>query len=931
MLGRLRLKGIFWRKGWFVPLFFFFILLPKITLAEFNHPELRWKVIETPHFLIYYHQGEETFAYASARIAEEIYPRITSDLGYQPSKKTPIVIENYNDTTGGYTSTLTGKIVIQAQSDPTQGSGNLSWVREVVAHEFTHVVTFAAIEESVFPLRRLIANLVLPMWFIEGLAQYEGEELHSLKRMVVGDEARQTTLMSEADLGAFYFFEGWGRTSGYYQSDSFVRYVFQTYGKDKIAGILTHLHSQPIYQLLGQISLTTGEAALYPLPHFLNFDEALKTVVGKDSSTLYVEWRNWIMDKYSKEKEDAPDPWLSPESLLTSQGRKNMHPVFSPSEDKIAFTSDRGYDYGIFDLYLMDLKTKAVKRLDKKVNPYISFSPDGSKIVYSKTQFFAPERAFLSDLYLVDVKTKRKSRLTYGLRADQPVFSPKGDRIVFVRKEGGNSNLYLLEIKTGKVFSLTNRHDGLTQNFSPSFSPDGEKIAFASFLQGKRDIYLLNLKNKIFSPLTLDDADDRCPVFSPDGRKVYFISNRKDEVFNLYSVDLLTKRLKQYMRVRGGVFEPAITSDEKRVVLSVYQAQRFSLYLLSLKPLNEEELTPFEPERSSKIIAEYPENKEDRAAYLSLSSRLYRPRLRLHYVLPWVSVSSDGSYISLDAYASDTLEKHNVYISTLLTERFQYDLTYANREFGPTLWGEVYKLKRSSGALAGLSYSLSDKQALGLFFHTESGESGLFLSPESWRGRMNRIKGIWQFTSLTSTCDPGLESSGRLLYLGAEYSGPDIGSELNYTAYEAGGAGYMRLKNNQSFALRLLGRKIENREEKVKVLASLGGVNSLRGYPRDCLEGENLLLSSLEYRFLWFKRIGGSPNLYLDRLGAALFYDAGDAWNKKFKLKRSWGGEFRLRLLPFGKYSLIVRLGIAWPLDWEKKKMRVFFALGGVF
>ncbi|MFQ6067681.1 MAG: peptidase MA family metallohydrolase, partial [bacterium] len=857
------------------------------------------------------------------RIAEEIYPGVTSDLGYQPSRKISIIIENFSDTTGGYTSILTGTIVIQAQSDPTQGSGDFSWAREVIAHEFTHAVTFAAIQESVFPLRRLIANLVLPMWFVEGLAQYEGEQLHSLKQMVVGDEAHQRAIMSEADLAAFYFFEGWGRTSGYYQSDSFVRYIFQTYGKDKIAGILSHLRNQPIYQLVGQISLTTGEVVVYPLPRFLSFDEALKAAVGKDSSTLYTEWRNWTMSKYSQEKEDASDPFLTPESLLTSQGRKNMHPVWSPGEDKIAFASDRGYDYAIFDLYLMDLGTTTVKRLDKKVNLYFSFSPDGGKIVYSKTQFFAPERAFLSDLWLIDVKTQRKKRLTYGLRASQPVFCPSGDRIVFVRKEGGNSNLYLLEIKTGGVFSLTNHHDGLTQNFSPSFSPNGEKIAFASFRQGKRDIYLLDLKSRSSFPLTLDDADDRGPVFSPDGRKVYFISNRKQGVFNLYSVDLVTKRLKQYTRVRGGVFEPAISSDEKKVVVSAYQAQRFSLYLLALKPLNGAELTHLEPERTSKIIAEYPKDKANGATDLSLSSRPYRPRLRLHYILPWVSVSVDGSYISLDTYASDTLEKHNVYVSSLLTEEFQYDLAYVNRQFEPTVWGEVYKLRRTSGALAGLSYSLTDKQALGLFFHTESGKSLMSLSPESWRGRMNRIKGIWQFASLTPTCDPGLGGWGRLFYLGAEYSGPDIGSELNYTAYELEAKDYERFKNNRSFALRLLGRKIENREEKVRVLASLGGVNSLRGYPRDFERGESLFLSSLEYRFLWVKRIGGSPNLYFDRLGAALFYDAGDAWNKKFKLKRSWGAEFRLRVLPFGKYSLILRLGIAWPLDWEKKEAQV--------
>ncbi|GAI51671.1 unnamed protein product, partial [marine sediment metagenome] len=118
--------------------------------------------------------------------------------------------------------------------------------------------------------------------------------------------------------------------------------------------------------------------------------------------------------------------------------------------------------------------------------------------------------------------------------------------------------------------------------------------------------------------------------------------------------------------------------------MSAYQAQRFSLYLLSLKPLNGEELNPSESKKTTKIMAEYSPTQEDRVAHLSLTCRPYRPRLRLHYILPWVSVSPDGSYISLDAYASDTLEKHNVYVSTLLTEGFQYGLTYVNRELGPT-------------------------------------------------------------------------------------------------------------------------------------------------------------------------------------------------------------------------------------------------------
>jgi len=506
-----------------VVLFFLLMSFTRPTIAQLNHPELRWRILETSHFLVHYHQKEEAFAQQVANVAEEVYPGITSDLGYEPLEKTAIVIKNYDDTTGGYTSILTGKIVIQARSDPTFTSGDLSWAREVIAHEFTHVVTFAAIEESLLPLRRQMANLVLPMWFVEGLAEYEGEKWHSLKEMVVSDEARGKRIMSEGELGAFYFFEEWGRTSGYYQSESFIRYIIQTYGKDKIAQVLTHLRNQPLFQLVGEVSLTTGEMSLYPFPRFISFNKALMKVIGKDSSTLYAEWRSWIMDKY-KEDKVSPDSSFTPERLLTSQGSKNRQPVFSPSGDKIAFASNRGYEYAIFDLYLMDLKDKTVRKLDKGVNPFFCFSPDGREIVYSKTTFYPSKRAFLSDLYSLEIKSGRRVRLTSGLRASQPSFSPDGGKIAFVRNEGGNSNLCLLDLKTGDISSLTEDYDGLTQNFSPCFSPDGKRIVFASFRKGQRDIHLLTLEDKTILSLTFDEADDRCPVFSPTGGKVYFVS-----------------------------------------------------------------------------------------------------------------------------------------------------------------------------------------------------------------------------------------------------------------------------------------------------------------------------------------------------------------------------------------------------------------------
>lgn len=277
---------------------------------------------------------------------------------------------------------MPAKIVIRARWYPDGTSGNLSWIRQVVAHEFTHLVTFAAIDESLFPLRRLMANLTLPMWFVEGLAQYEAEEWHSLKEMVLRDEAQREEIMSEGSLGAFYFFEGWGRTSGYYQSDSFVHYIFDHYGRDKIAKILAHLRRQPLFHFSAGLALTSGDLAFYPTSYFLSFNQTLEEILAKDSSLLYSEWREWIREEY-KGKEDFCEDTLEEGELLTYQGRRNQHPVFSPSGSMLAFASNRGYDYAIFDLYLMDIQSKEVKRLRRGINPFISFSPDGKKLVLS--------------------------------------------------------------------------------------------------------------------------------------------------------------------------------------------------------------------------------------------------------------------------------------------------------------------------------------------------------------------------------------------------------------------------------------------------------------------------------------------------------------------------------------------------------------------
>ncbi|GAJ15294.1 unnamed protein product, partial [marine sediment metagenome] len=249
----------------------------------------------------------------------------------------------------------------------------------------------------------------------------------------------------------------------------------------------------------------------------------------------------------------------------------------------------------------------------------------------------------------------------------------------------------------------------------------------------------------------------------------------------------------------------------------------------------------------------------------------------------------------LEGSASDVLERHNLYFSTLIGKEFQYGIVYLNRSFLPTFWLNLYREKYYSlsrgelhqveleGQSLGLVYQIDDRQGLGVSYSNQWMDTPFLASSgglEAWQGKANNMSVVWEFADLVPVCDPDLSQEGKRVEVGVEYSGRGLGSDLEYTAFNIDGRGYTKFPGGNSLALRILAKRVDNRLSFPKVLLSLGGVSDLRGYANNSQMGENLIFTSLEYRFLWLKMIGGSPLLYIDRLGGALFFDAGCIWGE---------------------------------------------------
>jgi hypothetical protein len=99
------------------------------------------------------------------------------------------------------------------------------------------------------------------------------------------------------------------------------------------------------------------------------------------------------------------------------------------------------------------------------------------------------------------------------------VWSPDGQKIVFVSYRDGNANVYVMNADGTSQTALTN--DPAT-DFGGIWSYDGSKIAFWSERDGNREIYVMDADGSNQTRVTNHPASDTGPVWSPDGTRLAF-------------------------------------------------------------------------------------------------------------------------------------------------------------------------------------------------------------------------------------------------------------------------------------------------------------------------------------------------------------------------------------------------------------------------
>ncbi len=575
-------------------IFLFFISSFKVVLGqdEFIHPELNWRTIETAHFYVDYHQGEERTAQTVAKIAEEIYGPVTSLYHHQPSQKVSLVLWDTDDYANGATYFYDNKIDIWASSLDFALRGTHNWLRNVITHEFTHDVQMQTAMKfgRRFPAIYLqwlgyeaerrpdvlygypnvvvsypVSGIVIPAWFAEGVAQYNVPNLDydtwdTHRDMILRMYVLDNHMLTLDEMGGFGK-TSLGNESTYNAGFAFVHYLAGKYGPEVLLKLSEAMRSVGAF----------------------NINYAFEKVLGVSAKSVYDEWKAFLEEDY-RTKTDAIKKNLVEGHILEDRGFANLFPQFSPDGKYIAYCSNKSNDYfSTSSIYLYDTRDSSEKELVDGVSSELSWTPDGRYIVYSKQTRFNPFWYSLYDIYAYDLVTKKETRLTRAMRANYPSLSIDGKKIAFVIERDGTCNLYEANVDFNQsrllnVQKLTNFWHG-EQIYTPHWSSDGTKIIFVYSITDSRQLAVYTLKDSSYKFITPEGEDSRDPVFVNHDSAVVFSSDRSG-IFNLYRIDLRTGEIVPLTNVLGGAFMPSV-STEGRIAYSSYHWNGYKLAYMS--------------------------------------------------------------------------------------------------------------------------------------------------------------------------------------------------------------------------------------------------------------------------------------------------------------------------------------------------------------
>ncbi|MCK6545496.1 BamA/TamA family outer membrane protein [Myxococcota bacterium] len=919
--------------------------------ADAAAPRREWRTIVTPRFRIHYHEGLAPLAAQVAADAEDALDTLVRLVGHHPHTPIHTILTDDTDAANGFAQIIPDNrmTLFAAVPEPFGALGDFDdFMRLLFVHELTHIVHLDAIggvPRAVNDVlgKTLSPNQVQPRWFIEGIAVYAESRLTSGGRV----RSAYVDLLVRAQLLADRFFtideittetrRFPGGSVAWELGGRFLDFIARRHGEEALAEI-------------------TREYGARLIPYGINV--VARHATGKSYPELWDEWRDEETRALVALLERIQAEGGLRQGVQIPRAAEEVYaPRFAVDGRLATVEVPRGGDAAIV-VHTPDL-SRELLRVRTSRGPG-AFTRDGRTFVASV--FDSIDAAYsYGDLELVDVASGARRRRTVGARLDSPDVSRDGT-IVAVQQAGGRTWLASLSVDgDDDPVPLVVPRPG-EQISGPRWSPDGRSVvASLKTADGGRRITVFDVATRTRRDLTASRDQDLHPCFTPDGRRVVFTSDRGG-VFDLFTVDVDTRRIERLTSVATGAFSPAVSPRGDAVVFVHGTAAGWELRAIPLGPPGSVALpiSPSLPRRtttSSTSLVAWPE-----APYSPWESVLPKAWL------PTTGVDGLGDTLGVLVTGDDAIGRHS-YRATLeyglQSRRVNYAFSYVNRRWWtPLFLSSSLVTTTRPPSFAGASPAEDRPVSIfaarlgfdvpfhrwdaafgfGLSYGVETRTGRVEVTPDPFDDppplasrdlRLGSLTASWRFSTVRSFADSISQARGVALDTAIELHSPRIGSDLRLLSLTAHGTAYVTMPwlDHHVLALRTaFGASAgDARGRAVYVLGGLPirnvlrdavdglrtGVDVIRGYDVAALRGLAFWLASAEYRVPLVRIERGIETLpiFFDEVNAAVFVDAGDAPFERLDLTRppklGLGAELKASVVAGYYQPLELKLGWA--------------------
>lgn len=637
-------------------------------------PLRHWKVLETEHFQIIYDEGNHSLAQNFANEAERAETLLQPLLQTPMPTKVPVAIADVTDSSNGDATAIPRSQievfpVLPSVSDPT--SEYYNWDRELITHEYTHILTFEP--TSGFPaiVRFLLGsfykpNSYLPHWYLEGLAVEMESRLTPVGRgrsfyysaLVRSEVEDRTWGLESIDRLNSSIIPYWPRGQRPYTYGYFLIHELSEIPRvenaptDNIYNLLDHRYGGRIPWFL------SGPVEDY-------FNKTYAELLDLTYKRLESKAQTQLDDlKAHNAKNGTP---------LMQQGYFNVASKISPDHLKLAAVVSDFDDSPSIRVWTRKSPTEPFSLqkdfpqalITAKDMHQLSWRADSQHIVFDHSGPWKHYNNY-SDLYEVDVTNGKEKRLTEGMRAREATVLADNS-LVFVVASSTKTQLVHSDKDGKNPVVLYTPGDGERVSSPRPFN--GGVIYSHRDRRGREWIESLSLSNRQVHILTaarkIGEIHDT-PIADPESPSGFYYAATYSGVMNIYHSD--PTKTEGVTSVTTYAMDPEVDVTAHKIIYSRLTADGFRL---EEAPLQKAYPAPVGPLQSypPAIEADAPKvNAVDEYNYHGLKY------LFPQYLLPFIYFVPGGALFDVSTAGADPLQQHQYFL----------DLGYDTRAAAPT-------------------------------------------------------------------------------------------------------------------------------------------------------------------------------------------------------------------------------------------------------